>query len=324
MSYIFVSHASADKATRIRPLVEALIAEGESVWIDRPGVGEGNFGFTEDYIAINDIGHLRNGSRWSESIQSALRMSGAVLGCLSRSVRVENDVLLAEMTIANAMGKLVTCIVDDLDYSELPNLTRGLLDLSQSQAPRIRPEVIADALRYRHSSATPTASELYRMETEIEILRGLIRSIDIVRDEPRALRPQDLTKTAPKIQSVRHGPIVRIEDVPEEIVFALADQLGTAQRASTLIRQGNRLLAAATNDAELLRKLVLREGSLPLMGGGTGDLLWSAAFARAGVQSRRTLLALLYAPAAEWACARSGCIALRDSFVKKITNASEG
>lgn len=84
MSFIFVSHASDDKPMRIRPLVEVLIAEGETAWIDRPGAGAGNLGFSQDYISRHDIDFLQSGTPWSTSIEDALRGSGAVLGCLSR------------------------------------------------------------------------------------------------------------------------------------------------------------------------------------------------------------------------------------------------
>jgi|GEM_PF-2293325 len=319
MSYIFVSHASADKATRVRPIVEALIAEGESVWIDRPGVGEGNFGFTQDFIARNDIGFLRNGSQWSDSLQSALRMSGAVLGCLSRSMSVENDVLMAELTIANAMGKLVTCIVDDLDYGELPRLTRGLLDLSRSQAPHIRPDLLATAARYSESGIHTPPNEFNALTSEWEKLRGLISSMDQVRDEPRGMRPQDLVRLGPRIRGIRHGPVVRMDEFPDDIIFALGDHVGTPARARNLIRQANALLHSITRDEDSLRKLILREGALPLVGSTTGDGLWSAALGRAGIQSRQTVLALLLAPASEWAFRKSSCVTTRDRFVEKIT-----
>ncbi len=321
MSYIFVSHASADKASRIRPIVEALIAEGESVWIDRPGVGDGNFGFTQEFIARNDIGYLRDGSQWSESIQSALRMSGAVLGCLSRSMSVENDVLMAELTIANAMGKLVTCIVDDLPFEQLQRLTSGLLDLSRSQAPRICPALLFDSMRESVLGSDLSADRIATIHEEREKLRGLIGSMDQVREEPRSMRPQDISRIRPRIQGVRHGPVVRIDEVPDEVIFALGAYVSVPSRVQALVRQANTLLQSITKDQDLLGKLVLREGSLPLVGSTTGDAFWTAAFGRAGIQSRQTVLALLLAPSGEWAFRKSSCLAVRDRFVEKITQA---
>ena len=73
MSFLFISHASADKANRIRPLVEVMIEEGETVWVDRPGAGAGNLGLDQAYIDRNRVDRLQNGRPWPTGIREALR-----------------------------------------------------------------------------------------------------------------------------------------------------------------------------------------------------------------------------------------------------------
>ena len=146
MSYLFISHASEDKEAHIRPIIEVLLAEGERLWIDRPGIGENNFGFSQRYISEHKIEQIYAGVGYVSSIQQALRDSGAVLGCLSRALLKRRDVILNELAVAATLGKLVTCIVDDMEFAELPEFSAGLLDTATIQTPRINTLILRDAL----------------------------------------------------------------------------------------------------------------------------------------------------------------------------------
>lgn len=301
MTHIFISHASEQKIDCVRPIVEALVIEGEPVWIDRPGAGEFNFGFDQEYIARNDIDHLRSGNSWSDSIQSALRHSGAVLGCLSRALLTQRDVILAELTVAATLGKLVTCIVDDLAYDELPLFTQGLLDAGRLQATRICPKRLRSALDWLHDNEAAPESLPQDMYVEWEKLRGLIADLNRVRNEPRRMRYRDVQRLAMRLADMPIGPILKIDRVPVAVIHALGDHINTTERTHALIRQANELVRSSTPDAELCAKMVLREGALPPIGHSSGDNFWTHAFQRAGLMARRTVAAIVLNPVAAWA-----------------------
>lgn len=149
MSFIFISHAEPDKIERVRPMVEVLLAEGESIWIDRPGAGDGNFGFTQEFIDRNRIDFLHSGNSWSDSITSALQEAGAVLGCLSKSLRGDRRIMIEELLIARALKKLATCVVDDLPFEDIGSLGGGLLNPEGLHSPRISGKALREALDHR-------------------------------------------------------------------------------------------------------------------------------------------------------------------------------
>lgn len=316
--HIFVSHASEDKLERVRPLVEVLVDEGEPVWIDRPGAGDGNFGFEQRYISLNDIDFLGSGNSWSDSIAAALRSSGAVLGCLSKALIGERDVIIGELTVAKAMGKLVTCIVDDLEFSQLPELTVGLLQIDRIQAPRLNGALLRDALHRKRIDGCEVEHLPNPMRTEWEKVRNLIASIDRVRTEPRRMRKRDVERISPMLRRMPMGPILKITDVPIEVLHAFGDFLNNGVRASAALQQANDLVRASTDDAALLRKLVIREGALPPAGSTSGDNFWTQAFQRAGLMSRRTVAALVANPVAGWALKQAGADEIARMFLENL------
>ncbi len=91
VTQVFVSHASVDKHSRIRPLVHALLLEGVSLWVDRPGFGPSHLGFDTDFIRRHGIGFLKPGRRYQEQIRQALKHSSFVLACLSRGFLDDRD-----------------------------------------------------------------------------------------------------------------------------------------------------------------------------------------------------------------------------------------
>src|SRR5690349_18307623 len=97
MPFVFVSHASEDKQGRVRPLVEALLLQGMQVWVDRPGHGDNNFGFDDEFIKRYQILGLHSGEGWDQQISRAVANAGAVLVCLSRALTASRQVLVQEL-----------------------------------------------------------------------------------------------------------------------------------------------------------------------------------------------------------------------------------
>jgi hypothetical protein len=318
LAHIFVSHASEDKLQRVRPIVEVLVDEGEPIWIDRPGAGEGNFGFDQAYISINDIDFLSSGNSWSDSILSALRSSGAVLGCLSKALVGQRDVIIGELTVAASMGKLVTCIVDDLDHSELPRLTLGLLQADRMQAPRLDVQLLRKALDHRRQTGCSVADLPQSLRAEWEQVRNLIASIDRVRTEPRRMRMGDIERVAPRLRDMPIGPPLKIHEVPLELIHAFGDFLNTPARVAAALNQANQLVRASTEDASLARKLTVRSGALRPIGATSGDGFWTDVFSLAGLKSRRTVAALVVHPVAEWALMHAQAEAVAEALLRRL------
>jgi WD40 repeat protein len=178
MGFVFVSHAAPDKRKYVRPLVQALAIEGVSLWLDRPGSGPNDFQLRPDFVSRYHIQCLRLGHDWDDGIRSALRNSDAVLICLSKAALEKGrEVLLQEMWGAQLMHKAVTCIVDDLDLSTVPQ-ERGLLSLGKSQSLRIDSEtlelavdwLLADEYRTPHQlpeAFVPAWHDVRRLRDEL-------------------------------------------------------------------------------------------------------------------------------------------------------------
>lgn len=182
MSYVFISHAAEDKLERVKPLVEALIMEGITVWLDRPGHGDSHFNFDEDYIHRHGIRSLATGQAWDDQIEAVLRGASAVLVCMSRAFRPDRTVLTQEMLIGRYERKLVACIVDDIGYDEIPR-DIGLLRPAAIQSVRIdpaklrlavqkidagecvSPDDLPDSLRAKWESVRKLVADIRELET---------------------------------------------------------------------------------------------------------------------------------------------------------------
>jgi WD40 repeat protein len=190
MSFVFVSHAAPDKRTRVRPLVQALAIEGVSLWIDRPGSGPDDFQLPPEFVSRYQIQCLRLGQDWDEGIKSALRDADAVLVCLSKAaLETEREVLLQEMWGAQFTRKAVTCIVDDLDLSAMPQ-ERGLLSLGKSQSLRIDTETLGLAIDWLSADASRTPDQLPKeYQLAWQDVRRLRDELHRTRDEAHSASP---------------------------------------------------------------------------------------------------------------------------------------
>lgn len=323
MSYIFISHASEDKVERIKPLIEVLLLEGELVWIDRPGAGQGNFGFSQAYISENAIDFLQSGNSWSESIQTALRQSGAVVACISKNLKPCRQVIVEEITVAAALGKLVTCIVDDFRYEDLGEISHGLLNLDRAQSPVLNPLKLSHALTLVEGRPEAVESLPDDLHAEWEKVRNIIASINKVRVHPRPMRPAELMHLAQTVSKLPIWPILRLDDVPIPILNALADHVSSPDRIAASITQANEIIAKSFElsqelDRDLLPKLTLRMSNLPSLPGASAAHFWREALRRAGLMSRKNVGALVVNPIADWAMRQANVKALATNFVSEL------
>jgi tetratricopeptide (TPR) repeat protein len=120
MSYVFISHASPDKP-RIKPVVEALLKEGLTIWIDNPAAA----GFTAN--EIDQFYRIRAGGRWEDEIDQAKKEAACILVCWSKHAATdgvlsgtERLTWLDEAGYARTAGKLVACTIDNVSPAALP------------------------------------------------------------------------------------------------------------------------------------------------------------------------------------------------------------
>lgn len=307
MSYLFISHASDDKESRVRPLVKALIEERLELWIDRPGCGPSHFGFSDRYIEANNILGIRAGVPYDEAIREALNESGAVLFCLSRAFSRQRAVLEHEVVIASNLEKLVACVVDDLPYSELP--TTGLIN-PRIHYERINPERISEALAELEARRSdPSRGEASPdalpppMQEAWEVVRRLKRNVTEVftkTSENPLVRPTDSEWKAAKAQlaKIPVTPALRLNDVPKELEELLVDRFDKAALVRQLIRQAMRLRSEVNPEKGTDRQILIRMGELPPIETAPPAEFWAQALFQAGYKSPRTLAALIVAPCA--------------------------
>ncbi|NWG53177.1 MAG: toll/interleukin-1 receptor domain-containing protein [Hydrogenophilaceae bacterium] len=304
MSFIFVSHASEDKRLRVRALVETLIAEGEHVWIDRPGAGDNNFGFDQAYIDAHGIDHLNSGQSWSQSIASALNHAGAVLGCFSQALAKEKSVWEQELYFAAVSNKLVACIIDDLPFDDLAQYKAGIADFAATQAPRIDCAALRAALDWRAHTGQPAEALPSALREEWEKVRNLIADANKRRTEPRSLSAADIRRCAARLARVPVGPILTLQHIPEQVIVAMARGLGTPERAAAALTQTQSILAAAFPEGYEPRQIYIEAHELPMIGAIPSHAFWTQVFGKAGLKGRRTVVALLITPIGQWALQR--------------------
>lgn len=318
MSFLFISHASTDKRSRVKPLVEAMIQEGEAVWIDRPGMGDQDFGFAQAYINRNDIDYLQSGRPWSSNISQALRQAGAVIGCLSRALLEDRAVLEGELTFAEVGDKLVTCIVDDISFEDLPRFQHGLIDFGKHYSPRIDCALLRQALDHPELAHGGPDKLPARLRAEWEKVRNLIAAANRIRREPKPLRSQDIERAAKILRDVPVGPILHVSRIPARILEAMADSLAAPDQIRAIIEQTNALVLAEFPAGYTDRQILLRLGQLPTPGTLPPDDLWTEIFRLAGLKARRTVVALLLTPMGAWALARTGTEEIAESLLSEL------
>ncbi len=121
MSFVFISHANADKG-RIRPIVDRIISQGHKVFLDRPAECE----YSDEEIARN-IGFINYGGPWKSQLKKALKDSFVVLVIWSNKATekslFQGDMLrvwFQEISYAVIQEKALHCKIDDLNLTKLP------------------------------------------------------------------------------------------------------------------------------------------------------------------------------------------------------------
>src|SRR5689334_11797573 len=99
MSFVFLSHASADKQ-KIKHVVDALIGADLKVWLDNPAA----MGYSASQINAHFY-HLQAGGRYRDRIDAALRAADVVLVCWSEKAKETRDVWHSEASVARALQK---------------------------------------------------------------------------------------------------------------------------------------------------------------------------------------------------------------------------
>ena len=116
MSFIFVSHADADKL-RIKPVTDRLINSRWKLFIDRPDA----MGYTSAEINASII-RIIEGRSWLSCIDDALREAACILLFASRhflQLSHNHTILKREVLIGDFHRKLITVRVDDFNLKEL-------------------------------------------------------------------------------------------------------------------------------------------------------------------------------------------------------------
>jgi len=274
------------------------VVEGVPLWLDRPGFGDSHFNFDTNYIERHDIAGLRAGRPFDRQILEALWDCDAVLGCLSRVLTQDRQVLVQELVLATYANKLVTCIVDDLPYGDIPS-DLGLIDASRLQAPRIDTVAIdkavelIDAGRCTHPDELPL--DLLR---PWQVVRELVAEIKRVSGQSRLPRLSLGNAQALRTQliAVPIGPAVRPWEIPVEIIIALGSQLAKADAAMLHMQMAMQLVLACNPELFEPRQIIITVGEVIPLDKNTPETYWADVLTVAGMKSRRTLAALLCAP----------------------------
>lgn len=298
MNRIFVSHASGDKSQRVKPLVRALLFEGVPLWLDRPGHGDSHFNFDASFIERHDIAGLQAGRPFDRQILEAHWQCDAVLGCLSRLLTQDRQVLVHELVLATYANKLVTCIVDDLPYGDIPS-NLGLLDPSRLQAPRIDTEALGRAVALIDAGYCAHADELPpELAPTWEAVRHLVVDIERVSGQtslPR-LALADAQALHGQLLAVPIGPMVKPWEIPVEIIIAFGSQLTNADASRRHLQMAMQLVLACNPESFEPRQIVVTAGEVSPPDKNAPETYWAEVLTVAGTKSRRTLAALLCAP----------------------------
>jgi len=295
---VFVSHASEDKLARVRPLVEALLRENVLLWLDRPGAGENNFGFDDAFIRRHDIAGIAAGSDWDEALLEAHRSSGVVLACLSRALCSSRQVLVQELALARYANKLVTCIVDDLPFDQIPT-NLGLLDVSKLQSPRVNTTLLRQALDALDADPGLTPESLPQpLQQQWEIVRQLVADIQKILVEKGVVRisPADLDKARAQLRLIPVGPIVNPFEIPFSLIELLAQRLAHPVAAMKHFTLAMQLAEECREPEHTVRQTVVSTAEVIPPEGNSPVNYWTDVLAQAGHKSRRTLAALFVAP----------------------------
>lgn len=292
MTQVFVSHASVDKHSRIRPVVHALLLEGVSLWVDRPGFGPSHLGFDTEFIRRHGIGFLKPGRRYQEQIRQALKHSSFVLACLSRGLLDDRAVLNQEVSIGWADQKLVTCVVDDLQPAELATVANGrdgLPDLQDVQWLRIDTEGLAQALDWL---AGRDSTQVKRWPKALHVAWQPLRMLAGQLNSPAALGIN--AALTGRLLAVPIGPAVPLHDIPPWLIDAFAARPFSRVEALRFIASAMGWVMTCNPEGFTVKQMCVGVGELPME--GPSEALWWQALSLAGRKSRRSLAAMLLLP----------------------------
>lgn len=298
MRRTFVSHASGDKANRVKPLVRALLIEGAPLWLDRPGHGDSHFNFDAAYIERHDIAGLQAGRPFDRQILEAHWQCDAVLVCMSRLLSQDRQVLVQELVLASYADKLVTCIVDDLPYGDIPS-DLGLIDASRLQAPRIDTASLGRAVALIDSGRCGRPDDLPpELSRPWQVVRQLIDDIERVSGQTRLPRLglEDAQAMRTRLLAIPIGPMVRPWEIPVEIIIAFGSQLAEADASIRHLQMAMQLVLACNPEMFEPRQIVVTAGEVIPPEKNKPEAYWADVLTVAGTKSRRTLAALLCAP----------------------------
>ena len=135
MSFVFISHASEDKA-RLRRIIDTLLDAKIKIWLDDPIAA----GYSPEDTRLH---RLHAGERWDNEIDEALRRSDCVLFCLSSGFHFGRKTWHREVTAASVFRKLVGCRIDNTSPEELPS------EFRPEQLPCVDPDQPIDVWEKR-------------------------------------------------------------------------------------------------------------------------------------------------------------------------------
>ncbi|SEN39162.1 hypothetical protein SAMN05216404_104100 [Nitrosospira multiformis] len=298
ISRVFVSHASKDKRSRVRPLVEALALEGVSLWLDRPGAGADDFGFDEKFIRKYDIKGLVAGLDWDTQILEAHRSCGVVLACVSRALCKERQVLVHELVLARYAGKLVSCVIDDLPFEEIPS-DLGLLDISKLQSPRVDVAVLMQAVNELKANCNLSPANFDPpLASQWQILRQLVSDINQVfaRRGLTRVSEADMDVVRATLRAIPVDPMVRAFEIPFFVIELFAARLQEPDAARRHFKLSMDLALQCADAEHTPLQSVVSLGDVINPDKNPPIAFWGDVLTAAGYKSRRTLAALLLAP----------------------------
>jgi hypothetical protein len=295
MTHVFISHASEDKPL-IRSIVEFLALKGVRIWVDRPGRGDSHLNLDNDFIDRYAITGLRNGLPWDDQIAQALHKAGVVLACLSRRIGRHREIIENEIVYASIARKLVACTIDDLPFGKIADF--GLAQLQSVQADRVDCEGLAQALRMHREELPrdrwpPAAVQAWQ---RLELLQA---DIDLLLAEAGQWSPSPArVKTAVEtLVRIPVGPPVPVHAIGYDLVQLLAEIFQDSASATLHIKRAMEILWSANPEGFTVDQLLLRPSGLPKLDTVGAESFWLDALLLANHKSRRTLAALLLAPA---------------------------
>lgn len=252
---VFISHASADKKRRIRPIVDALVRLEFDLFVDAPrNLGRG----VSDLD--NRVDFIRPGKTWRDELERGLFECDATLGCFSAAMLEERRVLQEEITYSKTARKLVACVVDDTPPARVKP-GGGIVDLSAIQAPPLD----TDALRAFLAGGKPKSDA--EREAQKQAWDDLLTLAQELIDRAAARAQEDPPDPLGGRIEVREEQLCRIDRTPQRTTLFLQMAKVRERRRPHAV-----VLAGPSNEliAEFIRHVRVAEGA----GGEDAEFDW--------------------------------------------------